>query len=112
MNAMEKVTRELACEFAHAPRGDASLHGLQIADSRKGGRAGMTTEESERLETGGRDEPGDEQGLQLACDERLSRRSVEILHDLGLSQEKIVAYNLRFPTPTPGHRPPASRMRR
>ena len=25
-----------------------------------------------------------------------------------LSQEKIVAYNLRFPTPTPGHRPPAS----
>jgi len=68
----------------------------------------MNTEESARLETGGRDRPG----LQLACDGRLSRRSVEILHDLGLSQEKIVAYNLRFPTPTPGHRPPAAGMRR
>ena len=72
----------------------------------------MNTEESARLETGGRDGPGNEQGLQLACDGRLSRRSVEILHDLGLSQEKIVAYNLRFPTPTPEHRPSASRMRR
>ena len=61
----------------------------------------MNTEEPALLETGGRDGPG-----------LLSRRSVEILHDLGLSQEKIVAYNLRFPTPTPGHRPPASRMRR
>ena len=69
----------------------------------------MNTEESARVETGG---PAHEQGLQLACDGRLSRRSVEILHDLGLSQEKIVAYNLRFPTPTPVHRPPTSRMRR
>ena len=61
----------------------------------------MNTEETARLETGGCDGPGNERGLQLACDGRLSRRSVEILHDLGLSQEKIVAYNLRFPTPTP-----------
>ncbi len=29
------------------------------------------------------------------------RRSVEILRDLGLSKEMIVAYHRRFPTPTP-----------
>ena len=72
----------------------------------------MNTEEPALLETGGRDGPGNERGLQLACDGLLSRRSVEILHDLGLSQEKIVAYNLRFPTPTSVHQPLASRMRR
>ena len=45
------------------------------------------------------------------------RGAVEILRDLGLSTEKIVAYHRRFPTPTPtptscGCRPPASIMRR
>ena len=35
------------------------------------------------------------------CDRDPRRRSVEILRDLGLSKEKIVAYHRRFPTPTP-----------
>ena len=70
------------------------------------------------MKTGGRQGRGhgdDERGVKPACDGDLPRRSIEILRDLGLSQEKIVAYNLRFPTPTPtscGHRPPASTMRR
>ncbi len=34
-------------------------------------------------------------------DRDLPRRSVEILRDLGLSKEMIVAYHRRFPTPTP-----------
>jgi len=44
-------------------------------------------------------------------DKDLPRRSVEILRDLGLSKEKIVAYHRRFPTPTPtgcGHQPPVA----
>ena len=54
---------------------------------------------------------GDELGVKPACDRDLPRRSVEILRDLGLSTEKIVAYHRRFPTPTPAsceYRPPAS----
>jgi phospholipase/lecithinase/hemolysin len=37
----------------------------------------------------------------VVADGDLPRRSVEILRDLGLSKEKIVAYHRRFPTPTP-----------
>jgi len=44
---------------------------------------------------------GDERGVKPARDRDLPRRSVEILRDLGLSQEKIVAYHRRFPIPTP-----------
>ena len=42
-----------------------------------------------------------------ARDRDLPRRSVEILRDLGLSKEKIVAYHRRFPTPPTscGYRP-------
>ena len=58
---------------------------------------------------------GIQQGrVKPACDRDLPRRSVEILRDLGLSTEKIVAYHRCFPTPTPtscGCRPPASIMR-
>ena len=56
------------------------------------------------MKTSGRqggDHGDDERGVGPARDRDLPRRSVEILRDLGLSQEKIVAYNLRFPTPTP-----------
>ena len=64
----------------------------------------MNKEESARLKTGvqqgGRDRPSDGPGLKLAGVRHLPRRSVEILNDLGLSQEKIAAYDLRFPTPT------------
>ena len=55
----------------------------------------------------------DERELKPACDRDPPRRSVEILCDLGLSQERIVAYYLRFPTPTSmrcGHRPSALAM--
>jgi hypothetical protein len=58
---------------------------------------------------------GDERGVEPARDRDPPRRSVEILRDLGLSTEKIVAYHRRFPTPTLtscGYRPPASIMRR
>ena len=44
-------------------------------------------------------------------DRGLPRCSDEILRDLGLSKEKIVAYHRRFPTPTPtrcGYRPPVA----
>ena len=73
----------------------------------------MNTEEA-RVKTSGRQGGGhgdDERGVKPACDRDL--RSVEILRDLGLSKEKIVAYHRRFPTPTPtgcGCRPPASTM--
>jgi len=56
----------------------------------------------------------DEQGVKPTRDRDPPRRSAEILRDLGLSTEKIVAYHRRFPTPTPtgcGCRPPASMMR-
>jgi hypothetical protein len=43
----------------------------------------------------------DERGVKRAHDRDLPRRSVEILRDLGLSKDKIVAYHGRFPTPTP-----------
>ena len=49
----------------------------------------------------GRGHGDDEPGAEPARDGDLRRRSVEILRDLGLSKEKIVAYLRRFPTPTP-----------
>ena len=77
----------------------------------------MNTEEA-GVKIGGRQGWGrgdDERGVKPARDRDLPRRSVEILRDLGLSKEKIVAYHRRFPTPTPtscGSRPRASLMRR
>ena len=77
----------------------------------------MNTEEA-RVKTSARQGRGhgdDERGVKPASDGNLPRRSVEILRDLGLSKEKIVAYHRRFPTPTPtscGSRPRASIMRR
>jgi hypothetical protein len=81
----------------------------------------MNTEESARVKTSGcrdrghgDDERGvkgdDERGVKPARD---SWSSVEILRDLGLSKEKIVAYHRRFPTPTltscaPPSAPPAA----
>ena len=64
----------------------------------------MNTEESARVKTSGCRDRGhgdDERGVKPARDRDLPRRSVEILRDLGLSKEKIVAYHRRFPTPTP-----------
>jgi hypothetical protein len=62
----------------------------------------MNTEEEARAKTSGRQGGGhgraDERGVKPACDRDLPRRSVEILRDLGLSKEKIVAYHRRFPT--------------
>ena len=78
----------------------------------------MNTEELARVKTIGRQGGGlgdDERGVKLARDRDLPRRSVEILRDLGLSKEKMVAYHRRFPTPAPtscGCRPLASIMRR
>jgi hypothetical protein len=75
----------------------------------------MSTEEA-RVKTSARQGRGhgdDERGVKPARDGNLPRRSVEILRDLGLSKEKIVAYHRRFPTPTPtscGYRPLASIM--
>jgi hypothetical protein len=62
----------------------------------------------------GRGHGDDERGVKPARNRDLPQRSVEILRDLGLSTEKIVAYHRRFPTPTPMRcgRPPASTMRR
>ena len=63
----------------------------------------MNTEEA-RVKTSGRHDRGhrdDKRGIKAARDRDLPRRSVEILRDLGLSKEKIVAYHRRFPTPTP-----------
>jgi hypothetical protein len=62
----------------------------------------MNTEETRVQVSGrqGRDHGDDERGVESARDRDLS--SVEILRDLGLSKEKIVAYRHRFPTPTPG----------
>jgi hypothetical protein len=63
----------------------------------------------------GRGHGDDERGVRPARDRDLPQRSVEILRNLGLSTEKIVAYHGRFPTPTPTscvYRPPASIMRR
>jgi len=63
----------------------------------------MNTEEA-RVKTSGRQGGGhgdDERGVKPARDRDLPRRSVEILLDLGLSKEKIVAYHSRFPTSTP-----------
>ena len=61
----------------------------------------MNTEEA-LVKTGGRGGHEDaERGLKPARDGDLLWRSVEILRDLGLSKEKIVAYHRRFPTPTP-----------
>ena len=60
--------------------------------------------QSARVKTGGRQgrsRGDDERGVKPARDKDLPRRSVEILRDLGLSKEKIVAYHRRFPIPTP-----------
>jgi hypothetical protein len=67
-----------------------------------------------RVKAGGRQGGGhgdDERGVKSARDRDLLQRSVEILGELGLSKEKIVAYQRRFPTPTLTScrcRPPAS----
>ena len=66
----------------------------------------MNTEEA-RVKTGIQQGRGhrDKRGVKPACDRDLLRRSVEILRDLGLSTEKIVAYHRRFPTrPRPNSR--------
>jgi len=69
-----------------------------------------------RVKTSGRHGRGhgdDKRGVKTACDRDQPRRSVEILRDLGLSKEQIVAYHRRFPTPTPtncGYRSPASTL--
>ena len=63
----------------------------------------MNTEEV-RMKTSGRQGwgcGGDERRVKPARDRDLLRRSVDILRDLGLSKERIVAYHRRFPTPTP-----------
>jgi hypothetical protein len=71
-----------------------------------------------RVKTSGWQDGGhgdEERGVVPACDRDLPRRSVDVLRDLGLSKEKIVAYHRRFPAPTPtrcGDRLPASTMRR
>jgi hypothetical protein len=49
----------------------------------------------------------EERGVAPARDRDLPRRSVDVLRDLGLSKEKIVAYHRRFPTPSPTGRGPA-----
>jgi hypothetical protein len=78
---------------------------------KRGGTAGMNTEEAARVRhSHGR---ADEREERLMLDRDPLRRSVEILRDLGLSKEKIVAYHRRFPTPTPTscrYRPPASTL--
>jgi len=63
----------------------------------------MNTEEA-CMKTRGRQGRGygdDERRVKPARDRDLPRRSVDILRDLGLSKEKIVAYHRRFPTQTP-----------
>ena len=78
----------------------------------------MNTEEEARVKTSGRQGGGhgraDERGVKPACDRDPPRRSVEILRDLGLSKEKIVAYHRCFPNAAYELRvpPPASIMRR
>jgi hypothetical protein len=56
-----------------------------------------------RMETSGLQDEGHgnkERGVVAASDRDLLRCSVDILRDLGLSKEKIIAYHRRFPTPT------------
>jgi hypothetical protein len=63
----------------------------------------MDTEEA-RVTVSNREDRGhgdDERGVDRARHRCLLRRSIEILRDLGLSREKIVAYYRRFPTPAP-----------
>ena len=43
----------------------------------------------------------DGRGVSSTRNRCLLRHSIEILRDLGLSREKIVAYYRRFPTPAP-----------
>jgi hypothetical protein len=62
------------------------------------GTAGMITKEA-CVKACGR--KNGERGVKRARNRDLPRRSVEILRDLGLSKDKIVAYHRRFPTPTP-----------
>jgi hypothetical protein len=62
----------------------------------------MNTEEAPVKTSGrhGRGHGDDERGVKPHRDRDLPRCSVEILRDLGLSKEKILAYHRRFPTPT------------
>ena len=63
----------------------------------------MNTEEA-RVTVSSREDSGqgdDERRVDSARNRCLLRRSIEILRDLGLSREKIVAYYRRFPTPAP-----------
>jgi hypothetical protein len=67
--------------------------------------------EEARVKTSGRQDAGhgdEERGVERGRDRNLRQRSIEILHDLGLAKEKIVAYHRRFPTPMPstGRGPP------
>ena len=63
----------------------------------------MDTEEA-RVMVSSREDRGhgdDGRGMDRARNRCLLRSSIEILRDLGLSREKIVAYYRRFPTPAP-----------
>jgi hypothetical protein len=63
----------------------------------------MNTEDA-RVTVSGLEDRGrgdDERGMDRARNRCLLRRSIEILLDLGLSKENIVAYYRRFPTPAP-----------
>ena len=67
-----------------------------------------------RVKAGGRQGGGhgdDERGVKSARDIDL-QRSVEILGELGLSKENIVAYQRRFPIPTPTSGDGTDRRRR
>jgi hypothetical protein len=83
-------------------KGDACCHKHHSVDVKdRMERPGMNTEEA-RVKISGRqgwDHRDDKPGVEPALDRDLPRRSVEILRDLGLSKEKIVAYHRRFPTP-------------
>ena len=74
----------------------------------------MKAEET-RVKAGGRQGGGhgdDERGVKSTRDRDLLQRSVEILGELGLSREKIVAYQRRFPIPTPTSGEGTDRRRR
>ena len=58
----------------------------------------MNTEVA-RVKASGRADGGEERGVAPARGRDLPRSSVDVLRDLGLSKEKIVAYHRRFPAP-------------
>jgi len=106
--------RKRGCPLPETDAGNRRppTHSCQTGEVRQKTTAGMNTET--HVKTSGRQGGGygdGERGLEPARDRDLPRCSVEILRDLGLSTEKIVAYHRRFPTPTPAscwYRPPAS----